>query len=54
MVVVTNFVDQVRGPQHADAVHGYQLPHVTQNIGSRIDVEADGWFVKDQKAGTVQ
>src|SRR5262245_4330583 len=54
MIIVTNFVDQVGGPQHADAILGYQLPHGAQDIGSRIDVEADGWFVKDQEAGTVQ
>src|SRR5262245_51041184 len=54
MVVVTNFVDQVRGPQHTDAILGYQLPHVAQDIGSRIDVETNSWFIKNQEAGTVQ
>src|SRR5215831_13970903 len=31
-----------------------QSSHVAQDIGARIDVEANGWFVKDQKAGPMQ
>src|SRR6266481_5125093 len=49
-----DLVEQMGGPQHADALFGDQLADMAENIGSRLDVEADRRLVKQQQARTVQ
>jgi hypothetical protein len=54
MISWIDFIDQMRCPQDSDPVFGNQVPHMLQDIGTRGDVETNGWFVKDQKARAVQ
>ena len=48
VIVGRDFVEQMRRPEHADALLGDQLAHVAQNVGPRLDVEADGRLVEQQ------
>ena len=37
-----DLVEQMRGPQHADALLGHELPDMAEDVGARLDVEPDG------------
>ena len=54
VVAGNDLVEQMRGPEHADALLGNELPDVTENIGARLDVEPDGGFIEQQQARAVQ
>src|SRR5215472_14381188 len=54
IVAGVNLVEQMRRPQHADAIFGDELPHVAENIGPDLDVEPDGWLIKQQQPWSVQ
>src|SRR5258708_19862772 len=49
-----DLVEQMGGPQHADALFGDQLADMAEDIGARLDVEADRRLVKQQQARTMQ
>ena len=49
-----DLVEQMRGPQHADALLGDELPDVAEDIGAGLDVEADGRLVEQQQARAMQ
>jgi hypothetical protein len=49
-----DLVEQMRSPQHADALLGYQPPHMTEDIGARLDVEANRRLVQQQQTRPVQ
>ena len=49
-----DLVEQMRGPQHADALLGDQPPHMAEDIGARLDVEADGRLVEQQQTRPMQ
>src|SRR5216683_2029748 len=44
-----DLVEQMGGPQHADALFGDQLADMAEDIGARLDVEADRRLVKQQQ-----
>src|SRR4051812_33752988 len=54
LVARRDLVEQMRGPEHADALFGNQPPHMTENVGARLDVEADRRLVEQQQARPVQ
>src|SRR3954464_8792119 len=54
VVAGTDLVKQMRSPQHANALLGHQPPYVTEDIGARLDIEADRRLVKQQQARPVQ
>ena len=49
-----DFVEQMGGPEHADALLGDQLPDVVEDVGARLDVEPDGRFVEQQQTWAMQ
>src|SRR4051812_17560599 len=49
-----DLVEQMRSPQHADTLLGDQPPHMTEDIGARLDIEADGRLVQQQETRPVQ
>src|SRR5262245_36592062 len=54
VVLLRDLVDQVRGPQHRDAVRDHQPAHLAEDIGPRFDVEADRRLVEHEQARPVQ
>src|SRR6266699_6063719 len=54
VVAECDLVEQVRGPQYADALLGNQLPDMIEDIGAGLDVEADGRLVQQQQARAMQ
>src|SRR5712664_1816056 len=49
-----DLVEQMGGPQHADALFGDQPADMAEDIGARLDVEADRRLVKQQQARAMQ
>jgi hypothetical protein len=54
LVGIGGLVDQMRRPQHADALLGDEAAHVPEDVGARRDVETDRRLVEHQKARAVQ
>ena len=54
VVVVSGFVDQMRRPEHADALRGREPPNMLENVGARFDVEADRRLVEQQQPWAMQ
>ncbi len=54
LVVGTDLVDEMRGPQHADAILRHEAAGQRQNVGPRLDVEPRGRLVEQHEAGFVQ
>ena len=44
----------MRGPEHADALLGDQLPDVAEDVGAGLDVEPDGRLVEQQQPRPMQ
>src|SRR5438105_2785643 len=44
----------MRGPEHADALLRHQLADMADDVGARLDVEADGRLVQKQEARPMQ
>ena len=49
-----DLVEQMRRPQHADALFGDELPDMAEDIGARLDVEPDGRLIEQQQPRPVQ
>ena len=49
-----DLVEQMRGPEHADALLGDELADMAENVGARLDVEPDGRLVEQQQPRPVQ
>src|SRR6185437_5613168 len=49
-----DLVEQVRSPQHTDSLVRDELPHMAENVGARLDIEADGGLVEQQEARPMQ
>ena len=49
-----DLVEQMRRPQHADALLGDELPDMAEDIGARLDVEPDGRLVEQQQPRPMQ
>ena len=45
-----DLVEQMRGPQHADALLGDKLADMGEDVGAGLDVEPDGRLVEQQKS----
>src|SRR3954447_25189767 len=54
MVARKNLVQQMRSPQHANALPGYHPPHMTEDVGARLDIEADGRLIEQKQPGPMQ
>src|SRR6185436_7670336 len=54
IIVRTDLVEQMRRPQHAYSLFGNELADVVEDVGARLDVEADGRLVEQQQARAVQ
>ena len=54
IIVRPDLVEQMRRPQHAYSLFGNELADVVEDIGARLDVEADGRLVEQQQARAVQ
>ena len=54
VIVVTNFVDEVRRPKHADAFVRDEAAHDLENVRARLDIESGRRLVEQQHARTVQ
>ena len=54
VVAGAGFVDEMRRPEHADALLHRQPANVIENVGARLDVETDGRFVQQQQPRLVQ
>ena len=48
-----DLVEKVRGPQHADALLNDELPHMAENLGSRLDVQSNRCLVEQEKTRPV-
>ena len=49
-----DLVEQMRRPEHADALFGDELADMAEDIGARLDVEPDGRLVEQQQPRPVQ
>ena len=54
IVAASRFIDQMRRPQHADPLHRRQPANMIENVGARLDIEADRRFVQQKQAGLMQ
>src|ERR1700748_596750 len=54
IVARLDLVEQMRRPEHADALFGDELADMAEDIGARLDVEADGGLVEQQQPRPVQ
>ena len=50
IVAWRDLVEQMRRPEHADALLGDELADMAEDIGARLDVEPDGRLVEQQAA----
>src|SRR5436190_2783236 len=54
IVAGQDFVEQMSGPEHADALLGDQLSDVIEDVGARLNVEPDSRFVEQQQPWAMQ
>ena len=54
IVAGLDLVEQMRRPEHADALLRHQLANVVENIGAGLYVEPDGRLVEQQQARPMQ
>ena len=54
VVARNDFVEQMSGPQHANALFGDELADMAKHIGARLDVEPDGRLIKQKQPRPVQ
>ena len=43
-----DLVEQMRRPEYADALFGDELADVVEDVGTRLDVKADGGLIETQ------
>ena len=54
IVLVRDFIDEMRRPQDRHSFRGDKVAHMTDDVGPRLDVEANRRLVKNEQARAVQ
>ena len=50
IVLVRDFIDEMRRPQDRHSFRGDKVAHMTDDVGPRLDVEANRRLVKNEQA----